>query len=569
MEIQMNEIEKNQKIISEYSTFVAVASQHAERLELLLKTTVSAAESISIAYDSNEDLFRMMINKLEFEFGKSCSNYIKHLEEFYSLNKKSYLDAGLRLSKLSSVGAEHKGESKSLIESWTPRRDNGFTPDFKNISVFKIPNYTADSLERLKKSMFGRFYNRHLKKHALTRYALQHLYRVFFPIILGYKLRKNRYIRVPIVSQAEFIEINKIQKSVIFHGDVLETPNPKVTSFSGASILRSPHAFYQVPEIYLFEIKNAKVNAESNFIFSNNQAIVHDLYNFHLDYTSEELHNRLVINLDKNEASDLTADINVFELDSAISFLDSCASNYSHWLTEVLPRVASYCNTDYDEKIPMLINANLHSNIKESLFSIVKPGTRIYEIPKGRSLSIKNLRMISVAGYVPFERRKNSNGNYSHGVFFPEPIKCIRNNLINLSEINSNTPKKIYIRRNSGIRQVINIEEIEIILKDHDFVFVEPEKLTFLEQVSLFSQADIVIGSSGAAMANLIFMKPDAAVVILIGEYVDTSYWYWANMAYASGLSNFNYVIGQQIEGSIHSNFFIDIISFQKTLNRL
>lgn len=565
----MNNHSENQKIISECSTLVELANNHFKSLDFLLKKTIAASEAVSSAYSSNDAFFDMLTSKLAGEFKVNTSKYIDSIKEFNFLNKKLNLSIDVIDGSYKQNQLSYNDSVISPMQTWIPKRDQGLRFDFKNISLLKIPNYTTDSLEKLKKSMFGRFYNQHLKKNAITRHGFQFFYRLTFPILLKYKLRKTRFIGVPIISHAEFIEINKIQKSVIFHGEVLETPNPRVASLREASVLQSPHAFYEVPEIYIFEIKNAKVNGDSNFIFSDGQAIVHDLYDLQVDYTSEELHNRLAIKLGKNEASDLTVDIDPFELDCAISFLDSCASNYSHWLTEVLPRVASYCRNDYDKSVPILINSNLHINIKESLFSTVKPGTKIYEIPKGRSLLVKSLKVISVAGYVPFERRINSKGPYSHGIFFPKPIKLIRDNLIKPYEVKANYPKKLYIRRNSGVRQVININEIEIILNDNGFVFVEPEKLTFSEQVSLFSQADIVVGSSGAAMANLIFMKPDAAVVILIGEFRDTSYWYWANMAYASGLSNFNYVIGRQIEDSIHSDFYIDTILFQETINRI
>lgn len=53
---------------------------------------------------------------------------------------------------------------------------------------------------------------------------------------------------------------------------------------------------------------------------------------------------------------------------------------------------------------------------------------------------------------------------------------------------------------------------IEAMQADGFFV-VEPEYLSFAEQVSLFSQADVIVGLGGAGMFNTVFCKPDAKVV--------------------------------------------------------
>jgi capsular polysaccharide biosynthesis protein len=107
---------------------------------------------------------------------------------------------------------------------------------------------------------------------------------------------------------------------------------------------------------------------------------------------------------------------------------------------------------------------------------------------------------------------------------------------------------------------VTNGVEIEELLLSNGFVAVEPEKLTFAEQMALFSNVEEVVGSSGAALANLIFLPPTSAVNILIGKLSGTSYWYWQNIACASG-KRVNYVLGNigTSGAGIHSNFSIDI----------
>ena len=44
---------------------------------------------------------------------------------------------------------------------------------------------------------------------------------------------------------------------------------------------------------------------------------------------------------------------------------------------------------------------------------------------------------------------------------------------------------------------------------------LQPELLTFREQAQVFSEAETVIGPTGAWLANLIFLRPEAIVHIL------------------------------------------------------
>jgi capsular polysaccharide biosynthesis protein len=132
-----------------------------------------------------------------------------------------------------------------------------------------------------------------------------------------------------------------------------------------------------------------------------------------------------------------------------------------------------------------------------------------------------------------------------------------------------NWPEKIYLKRNSGVRKVINASELETHLIEQGFVVVEPEKLTFLQQAMLFSQAKSIIGASGASLANMIFTPSDACVQIFIGKYPNTSYWYWQNIACTSG-NSVVYILGRTSENGngIHSDFTIDLTDIPSTVGK-
>jgi capsular polysaccharide biosynthesis protein len=130
-----------------------------------------------------------------------------------------------------------------------------------------------------------------------------------------------------------------------------------------------------------------------------------------------------------------------------------------------------------------------------------------------------------------------------------------------------NWPEKIILRRRTGARLVSNFAELELALVPKGFKVVETERLTFIEQFLLFSRAKIIIGSSGAALANLMFAPKDAKIFILISKFPDTSYWYWQNIACSSG-KQISYVLGEadSTGKGIHADFSIDLKNFLSVL---
>ena len=78
----------------------------------------------------------------------------------------------------------------------------------------------------------------------------------------------------------------------------------------------------------------------------------------------------------------------------------------------------------------------------------------------------------------------------------------------------SNPVRRLYIsRRDAKIRSVTNEAEVEAALGDLGFVKVVPSEHSLSRQIELFRNADIVVGSHGAAFANLVFAKAATAII--------------------------------------------------------
>lgn len=424
-----------------------------------------------------------------------------------------------------------------------------------------------DIVARLKATAIGRAYVSRLKHYPFVRGVVIFLWRTTYPIYVNYIsiFLKNRQLKrwQSLIKLSDLTKSRRLAAIQLMNAIVVETPAPKVFPARDQGYLEAPHDRYNAPAIYVATISDGTIYGGSNLILTKDGVICHDLYDFERDYTSEEVHGRTLIDPKSSRIRWLLHDEVPERLPAAAAFVDACAANYAHWLTEVLPRIAAFCAETQFNGVPIVVNDGLHKNIMESLFLVAGSEREIITLSIGRALAVDELYLTSVAGYVPFERRTTKLSSHSHGVFSPQAFELIRNQVATFAKKlpEQAWPEKIYLRRNSGARKVTNAADLEELLVARGYVIVEPERLTFLQQAQLFSHAKIIVGSSGAALANIVFAPSDATIYILIGKFPDTSYWYWQNIACASG-KKINYVLGDVADGSdrsIHSDFMINL----------
>ncbi len=423
--------------------------------------------------------------------------------------------------------------------------------------------------DRLRATFFYSFYLKYIKSIPFLRWFFIRTWLLLFPmyarIIVSLPWANPAKKWRPIIKMQDFVLANQRPCQQVFGPVRVETPAPKVLPAEDQALLVAPHDHYVFPAVYVAELGQAMVCGGSNLVFVDGAVVCHDLYDFERDYTSEEMHGRHLIEPTTQRMRLLHQDPTPGEIDCAASFVDACAQNYAHWMTEVLPRVAVFCDLPAYAEVPIIVNAGLHPNIMQSLALVVGNQRKVMLLPVGRSIKVNNLVQTSVTGYVPFERRNDKLQGHSHGMFsslaFASVLAKVKPHMTQPKH--EPWPNKIYLRRNSGIRKVSNIDEVENFLFPYEYVAVESEKLDFIQQASLFHNAQYIIGSSGAALANLVFCGSNARINIMIGRLEGTSYWYWQNIA-ASVSHNVTYYFGEVLHANngIHSDFYVDVNKF-------
>jgi capsular polysaccharide biosynthesis protein len=127
--------------------------------------------------------------------------------------------------------------------------------------------------------------------------------------------------------------------------------------------------------------------------------------------------------------------------------------------------------------------------------------------------------------------------------------------------------RRIFIKRGRNIRGLKNEDKIIDVLRQIGFEIIEPEKLSFQGQIEIFSNANVIVGASGAALANLIFSPAEAKIVILAAANPLLKYGYWQNLVQTFG-GQISYILGHPESSHIHSAFTINMQTLKKEISK-
>jgi capsular polysaccharide biosynthesis protein len=360
----------------------------------------------------------------------------------------------------------------------------------------------------------------------------------------------------------DFVKLAGLTPVVLVPAEGASRPTSSAPPISGSMSNSGMELNTFFPEIYTVCLSDIMVFPATNFVISEEKIVIHDLLDLKTQKSPEELTDYFQFNTVLSKARIKLSYHFHDDLDEAAHFLDAAAQNYAHWVTEILPRIALFCSRPEFAHVPLLIDDNLPQSILQSLHLVVQKHRKIFIVGRNVAVKVKNLHLVSVTGYIPFEFRSPTDREKRHGHFSPFALKWVRHLVLDAlmtERPDSEVPRKVFIQRNSIHRSLINQSRIREICVRDSFECVSPETLSFLDQARLFSSADEIIGATGAAFANIIFCSPSCKVTILIGDHPETPYGYWANIAAAVGV-RVRYILGQSeapISAGKHRDFSI------------
>ncbi len=185
--------------------------------------------------------------------------------------------------------------------------------------------------------------------------------------------------------------------------------------------------------------------------------------------------------------------------DPAVYMLDKNASNYYHWMCEVLPRLWACAAVPELSRLPMVVNDQNLSTFQRQTLGTMLGSAQLVAFP-WRAARFKRLYLSSFltsGECAPRLRGWISQFRQRAGAA-PADAR----------------PRRLYVSRSDAVRRrVLNEDDTWAALSRLGFERVTPGTLSVAAQLDLFANAEAVVLPNGAAAANLPATPPGALVV--------------------------------------------------------
>ena len=188
-------------------------------------------------------------------------------------------------------------------------------------------------------------------------------------------------------------------------------------------------------------------------------------------------------------------------------------TNYYHWMLQVIPQICFLrrvgINIDTIEKVAFYTLPIRLPFQKQTMNLLGIPESKVIET--FRNPYIKAKELIVTSPIKPgFGAARKLACDLVRTEFLSQKDKFLNNK----SHETTYKSKLIYIsRKNASYRRIINENELITLLDSFGFKAFCLESFSFLEQVDLFSQAEVVIAPHGAGLTNLLFSQPGIKVI--------------------------------------------------------
>ncbi len=195
-----------------------------------------------------------------------------------------------------------------------------------------------------------------------------------------------------------------------------------------------------------------------------------------------------------------------------------CSHNYFHWLTEILPRLATLRRAGVECDYYLV---DCHTPFQRSVLTTL--GLRPDQLIQPHCQLLLEVDEL-VAPSLPSPECMRSFGEWA-----AERLGC---------STRGGASRRIYIsRRKAGTRRLDNERELITLLSQHGFETHCLEDYDLQGQCQLMRDAEAVVATHGAGLANLVFARPGTQVIEIFpdGRYNPTCY---PNLSRTFGLTH-------------------------------
>lgn len=258
-----------------------------------------------------------------------------------------------------------------------------------------------------------------------------------------------------------------------------------------------------------------------------------------------------------------------------IHLLKEHSANFYHWLFECLPRLLYFIENlgqvQQAGKFTLLIEDNLLPAAHDSLRRVISFPFEIETVRRGEMVHCDKLFYVSPFWYSLDNSKHRADPHHDYAVD-KLAVQKIRDTFRPLMKTGPPTRRLFLPRAATQVRRISNTAEVEALMRKHDFEIIHPHLFSFAEQVALFSSAKVVIGASGAAFSNLVFMPPGAQAVIFSPKQLEVfNYYIFQQQADVAGvaLAHLLAVPAKHDDFYVHDDFMVNCDDLQALIQSL
>lgn len=259
----------------------------------------------------------------------------------------------------------------------------------------------------------------------------------------------------------------------------------------------------------------------------------------------------------------------------SLSLLKEHSHNYYHFLSECIPKLLLFQkevfpNLSCPDTINILVDASVPAQCLELLEQLTTFSYRLIKVSDFETVECEDIIYCSPFFY--------SLDNTSFPVFNPDDFYvsgCAIELLV--SKVRERFPQTgepdrlIFLPRKSRqLRRIENALEIEEALDSLGFERIYPDEYSLEEQVRLFSSAKCVVGGSGAAFTNLIFMQAGTSAVAFTPNLKLTNHFLFQQHATTAGVDLFHILSESSSEKeNLHDAIAVDVTKLIDLLRKI
>ena len=278
----------------------------------------------------------------------------------------------------------------------------------------------------------------------------------------------------------------------------------------------SPIILHEFDDVHIHHCSDHVINMKEKVVINDFCANNKDENGRYVDLITK-IHTPSVVILKKMEQGRA--------IESGIMMSGKFSFNYYHNVYENLIRLLllEEHNALIPSDVSVIVDEDVYripslKRLYEILSSFIKRETIV--IKKDELMKVGHLYWFTPINDLVSHHKEYIKGRMEDYVFDKEYILKLRNKLLNYKE-SSEQPKRFFITRRNTTHRNFNEDELFDVLEPYGFQRVAPETLSFEQQITLFNNAEWIVGGSGAAFTNLMFCSGKCNIVCI---YRNSSY---------------------------------------------